>query len=167
MARHHDERSGRRQWLSQSRPLLRLAHAAELVLIQVRDSNGHISSASIRRALTWILKHGPALGVRIVSLSVSGDPVTPLAGNVVDVTVSELVEVAISVVAAAGNDGQRSLLPPATAPLAITVGGIDDKNTFSDEEISLGHSNYGSPGNDVPKPDLVGPKYLGGGARSS
>jgi serine protease AprX len=34
-----------------------LAHAAELVLIQVRDSVGQISSASIRRALTWILKH--------------------------------------------------------------------------------------------------------------
>ena len=134
-----------------------LAHAAELVLIQVRDPGGHISSSSIHRALTWILQHGPALGVRIVSLSVSGDPVSPLAGNVVDEAVSSLVEAGISVVAAAGNDGQRSLLPPATAPLAITVGGIDDKNTFTDEEIALWHSNYGSASNDVPKPDLVAP----------
>ena len=134
-----------------------LASAAELVLIQVRDSAGHISSASIHRALTWILQHGPALGVRIVSLSVSGDPVSPLAGNVVDETVSVLVEAGINVVAAAGNDGQRSLLPPATAPLAITVGGIDDKNTFTDEDIALWHSNYGAASNDVPKPDLVAP----------
>jgi serine protease AprX len=71
--------------------------------------------------------------------------------------VSELVEAGISVVAAAGNDGQRSLLPPATAPLAITVGGIDDNNSFTDEEIALWHSNYGSASNDVPKPDLVAP----------
>jgi serine protease AprX len=75
----------------------------------------------------------------------------------VDEAVSALVEAGISVVAAAGNDGQRSLLPPATAPLALTVGGIDDKNTFSDEEIALWHSNYGTASNDVPKPDLVAP----------
>jgi len=134
-----------------------LAYAAELVLIQVHDAGGHISSASICRALTWILKHGSELGVRIVSLSVSGDPVSTLAGNAVDEAVSALVEAGISVVAAAGNDGQRSLLPPATAPLALTVGGIDDQNTFSHEEVALWHSNYGSASNDVPKPDLVAP----------
>ena len=134
-----------------------LAHAAELVLIQVRDPAGHISSSSMHRALTWILQHGPALGVRIVSLSVSGDPVRSLTGNIVDEAVSFLVEAGISVVAAAGNDGRRSLVPPATAPLAITVGGIDDKNKFSDEEIALWHSNYGSASNDVTKPDLVAP----------
>jgi len=134
-----------------------LAHEAEVVLIQVRDSSGHISSASIHRALEWILKHSPELRIRIVSLSVSGDPVSPLAENAVDEAVSALVETGISVVAAAGNDGQRSLLPPATAPLALTVGGIDDKNTFSDEEIALWHSNYGTASNDVPKPDLVAP----------
>ena len=134
-----------------------LAHAAELVLIQVRDSVGQISSASIHRALTWILKHGSEVGVQIVSLSVSGDPVSPLTGNAVDEAVSALVEAGISVVAAAGNDGQRSLLPPATAPLALTVGGIDDQNTFSHDEIALWHSNYGTASNDVPKPDLVAP----------
>ena len=134
-----------------------LAHAAELVLIQVRDSGGHISSASIRRALEWILKHGPELGIRIVSLSVSGDPVSPLAGNVVDEAVAALVDAGISVVAAAGNDGQRTLLPPATAPQALTVGGIDDKNILSHDEIALWHSNYGNAGNEVPKPDLVAP----------
>src|SRR5713101_5706958 len=134
-----------------------LANAAELMLIQVRDSGGHISSANIHRALAWILKHGPELGVRIVSLSVSGDPVSPLAGNAVDEAVAALVDAGITVVAAAGNDGQRNLLPPATAPLALTVGGIDDKNTFSHDEIALWHSNYGTASNEVPKPDLVAP----------
>jgi serine protease AprX len=134
-----------------------LAHAAELVLIQVRDAGGHISSASIHRALEWILKHGPEIGIRVVSLSVSGDPVSPLAGNVVDEAVAALVDAGITVVAAAGNDGQRALLPPATAPLALTVGGIDDKNIFSHDEIALWHSNYGSASNEVSKPDLVAP----------
>jgi len=48
-------------------------------------------------------------------------------------------------------------LPPATAPLALTVGGIDDKNTLSHDEIALWHSNYGTASNEVSKPDLVAP----------
>ena len=134
-----------------------LAHSADLVLIQARDSYGHISSASIQRALTWILKHSHEFNIRVVSLSVSGDPVSPLAGNPVDAAVAELVESGISVVAAAGNDGQRRLLPPATAPQALTVGGIDDKNVFSHEEIALWHSSYGFASNEGSKPDLVAP----------
>lgn len=134
-----------------------LAHSAELVLIQVRDSNGQISSTSIERALTWVKQNGPDLGIRIVSLSVSGDAVQSLVGNSVDEAVMALIDVGISVVAAAGNDGRRSLLPPATAPLALTVGGIDDMNTFSHEEVALWHSNYGAASNEAPKPDLVAP----------
>jgi len=134
-----------------------LAHSADLVLIQVRDSEGHISSASIQRALSWILAHAAEFGIRVASLSVSGDPVWPLAGNAVDEAVMALIEAGISVVAAAGNDGQRRLLPPATAPLAVTVGGIDDKNVFTHDELSLWHSNYGNANNEVPKPELVAP----------
>ena len=134
-----------------------LAHSADLVLVQVRDSAGHISSPNIKRALTWLRQQGPELGVRIVSLSVSGDPVSPLAGNAVDKAVEALVEAGINVVAAAGNDGQRRLLPPATAPFALTIGGLDDKNVFSHDEISVWHSNYGTASNEVPKPELVAP----------
>jgi serine protease AprX len=134
-----------------------LAHSADLVLIQARDSEGHISSTSIQRALAWILAHAAEFGIRVVSLSVSGDQVWPLAGNAVDEAVMELIGAGISVVAAAGNDGQRRLLPPATAPLAVTVGGIDDKNLFTHDELSLWHSNYGSASNEVPKPELVAP----------
>jgi serine protease AprX len=134
-----------------------LAHRADLVLLQVRDSEGHISSASIARALRWLREHGKDLGVRVVNLSVSGDPVSPLAGNPVDTAVEALVEQGMSVVAAAGNDGHRVLLPPATAPFALTIGGLDDTNLFDAEQLSIWHSNYGVGGNGVPKPELVAP----------
>lgn len=134
-----------------------LACSADLVLMQVRDFSGNISNANIERALNWLKVHGPALGVRIVSLSVSGDPVSPLAGNPVDQAVAALAATGVSVVAAAGNDGERRLLPPATAPLALTVGGLDDHNLFSHEELSIWHSNYGVGSNEVPKPELVAP----------
>jgi serine protease AprX len=134
-----------------------LAHDAEVVLVQVRDRSGAISSDSIARALGWIRENAKEFGIRIVSLSVSGDPVWPLSGNLVDEAVASLVEDGINVIAAAGNDGERKLLPPATAPFACTVGGIDDKNTFSDEDVMLWHSNYGNASNGVPKPEVVAP----------
>ncbi len=134
-----------------------LACSAELVLIQVRDSSGHISNASIQRGLNWLAQNGPEFGVRVVSLSVCGDPVSPLRGNGVDEAVADLVKLGICVVAAAGNDGERRLLPPATAPHALTVGGLDDKNVFDHAEVSLWHSNYGTASNEAPKPELVAP----------
>jgi subtilisin family serine protease len=60
------------------------AHDAEVVLVQVRDRSGAISSDSIARALGWIQENAKEFGIRVVSLSVSGDPVWPLSGNVVD-----------------------------------------------------------------------------------
>lgn len=61
------------------------------------------------------------------------------------------------VTVAAGNDGQRRLMPPATAPEALTIGGLDDHNTFDHEAISLWHSNYGLGGDAAFKPELVAP----------
>ena len=134
-----------------------MAGEAQLVLIQVRQPDGRISNDSIRRGLAWLRTNGPELGVRVVSLSVAGDPVEPLVDNPVDAAVAELVAAGMVVLAAAGNDGQRSLVPPATAPAAITVGGIDDQNTLLAEDVALWHSNYGLSGEGALKPELVAP----------
>jgi serine protease AprX len=134
-----------------------LASEANLVLIQGRDENGRITNATIIRALEWLLREGPELGVRVVSLSVSGDPVETLRGNPVDQAAEALIEAGITVVAAAGNAGERRLLPPATAPRVLTIGGIDDRNSFRHEEMALWHSNYGEASNEAPKPELVAP----------
>ena len=134
-----------------------LASEVDVVLIQVRDPDGHITNESIARAFRWLLRRGRELGVRVVSASVGGDPVATLRGNPVDEAAEALVESGISVVVAAGNDGQRRLLPPATAPMVLTIGGIDDRNTFSHDEIALWHSNYGEATNEMPKPELVAP----------
>jgi serine protease AprX len=134
-----------------------LAPEAELVLVQVRDAAGRIGNAAIARALDWLRWEAVALGVRVVNLSLGGDPVTPLAGNVVDQAVAALVAKDVSVVVAAGNDGRRSLVPPGTAPQAVTVGGIDDKNTLDHEQRELWRSNYGETAGGVGKPELVAP----------
>jgi len=134
-----------------------LASEANLVIIQGRDDSGHITNDTITRAMKWLLSEGPDLGVRVVSLSVSGDPVETLRGNPVDEAAETLIDAGITVVAAAGNAGERRLLPPATAPRVLTIGGIDDHNSFRHDEIALWHSNYGEATNEAPKPELVAP----------
>lgn len=135
-----------------------IASAADVVLVQAASAaTGHIGNAEIERALRWILENAERFAIRVVSLSVAGDPVEPLAGNGVDAAVAALVDRGVTVIAAAGNSGERRLVPPATSPAAITVGGLDDKNTLSREEIRLWHGNYGEGQGGCPKPEVVAP----------
>lgn len=133
-----------------------LAPNADLVLLKVAGDDGRIGNAAIVRALDWLRWHGAALGLRVVSLSLGGDS-TPLAHNAVDRAVASLVAAGICVVVAAGNDGRRMLTPPATAPEALTVGGLDDSGTFEHADRELWHSNYGADRDGCPKPELVAP----------
>jgi serine protease AprX len=88
---------------------------------------------------------------------VAGEPVQPVAGNSVDKAVASLVEAGLVVVAAAGNDGRRRLVPPATAPKALTIGGLDDQNSFDHRRLKVWQSSYGFSSSDLPKPELVAP----------
>ena len=93
----------------------------------------------------------------MVNISLGGDPVEQLAGNPVDGAVAALVRQGISVVVAAGNNGERRLFPQATAPEALTIGGVDDKNLFDHAQMELWHSNYGEGVDNTAKPELVAP----------
>ena len=104
-----------------------LASEAELVLVQVRDDEGRITDESLTRALKWLVRKASRLNVSVVSLSVAsdGDPL-----GEIHAAIGQLVTNGVTVVAAAGNDGIRRLVPPASCAAAITVGGLDDQNTF-------------------------------------
>lgn len=134
-----------------------LAPGVHLVLLAARDGRGRITNQTIARALEWVLAHREEFGLRVVNLSCSGDLVDPLAGNPVDELVARLTAAGVSVVAAAGNSGVRSLIPPATAPDALTVGGIDDQSLFDHAALRLWHGNYGETALGAWKPELVAP----------
>ena len=134
-----------------------MAPQARVVLVQAREPGGRISHASITRALEWLGSVRERLGLRIVSLSVAGDEGPPRPDDPVDAAVASLVEDGVVVIAAAGNDGERRLIAPATAPRAITVGGLDDHNTFDHEAVTLWHGNYGDTVSGAAKPELVAP----------
>lgn len=134
-----------------------LASGAEVVLIKVSDLEGRITEENIGRGLGWLLTHARRYGVQIVNISLGGDKPKDYANNPVDHMVEALVGQGILVVCAAGNAGERWLVPPASAPSAITVGGLDDKNDLARETYDLWHSNYGQTHGGVWKPELVAP----------
>lgn len=134
-----------------------LAPDAELVLIQVTDSRGWITNEGILRGLRWLQANAAKLGIRVVNISLGGDPVEDLRHNPVDAAIAALVAQGITVVVAAGNNGERQLYPPATAPAAITIGGLDDKNLFDHSQVEMWHSNYGEGVDAIAKPELVAP----------
>ncbi|HUQ91806.1 MAG TPA: S8 family serine peptidase [Bryobacteraceae bacterium] len=126
-----------------------LASEADVVLVQTSEAGGRILEASIERALRWLRENAERLRLRIVNLSVVGDhPAKP--GNPIDAAASALVRRGVLVVAAAGNDGIRKLLPPSTCPHVITVGGLDQNQM-------LWHSNYGESTSGALKPEFVAP----------
>lgn len=134
-----------------------LASDAQVVLVRARDAAGGITNETITRALKWLLEHRTELQLSVISMSVAGDPVDELYGNPVDTAVAALVDAGVVVVVAAGNDGVRRLIPPATASAAITVGGMDDRNEFQPEDLDLWHSNYGMSDDRSYKPEVVAP----------
>ena len=92
-----------------------LASAADLVLIQTMDGNGHITNDSILRALQWLRENHAAYNIKVVNMSLGADPVESWKDHPIDAAVEALVRAGVTVVVAAGNNGERRLVPPATA----------------------------------------------------
>jgi serine protease AprX len=134
-----------------------LAPECDLVFVQTFDGNRRITNASIARGLNWLHKHRQRLRLRVVNVSVYGDPVQKLKGNYVDAAVRRLVGDGVVVVTAGGNSGKHGLVPPATAAEAITVGGVDFNNSPEPAAWRLWHGNWGRSSASTPKPDLLAP----------
>lgn len=128
-----------------------IASDSDLVLIQVRDREGRITNKSLHYALRWIQQNALRLGIRVANLSVAGDPGMCTE---IDDAIRDLANRGVTVVAAAGNDGVRRLISPASSPDSITVGGVDDHNVFDLDEAEVWHSNYDGV---LRKPELTAP----------
>jgi serine protease AprX len=134
-----------------------IASDAHLVLIKVSNRRWQIKEADILRGLRWLIANHERFKIRIVNISVGGDFESDDAQHPLHRAVRQLTRVGIVVVTAAGNRGARSIVPPASAPDAITVGGIDDHNTLDRAQWTLYHHSFGAAYDGTPKPDLLAP----------
>ena len=134
-----------------------IASEADLVLLKVQDDYGRISSDSLQKALQWVKDHHLDYGIRIVNMSVTDDEAVSYKSSRVDQLAEELIAEGIIVVAAAGNDEQGLLKPPANGLNVISVGGLDDGNSLDGKETRLYHSTYGMTTDGLMKPELIAP----------
>jgi len=132
-----------------------IASDAELVLLKVQDSDGRITTASIVKALQWVLSNATKYDIRVVNMSLGGDEAVSYKESEIDLLTEQLEHMGIVVVAAAGNDENGSIKPPANALHVITVGGIDDENKIRIPAPGLYHSTYGNTVDGLQKPELT------------
>lgn len=135
-----------------------VAPDASVVLVKTGNPhNNRIREEDIYRALRWLLDHAWRFAVRVVNISLGGD--VPSNGKLtpLDQLVEDAVAAGLVVVCAAGNSGTRRITPPASAPSAITVGGVNDHNSLDRSRHTLYHSSYGRGGRGATKPEIIAP----------
>ena len=136
-----------------------LASEAALVLVRVaRD--GRITDEAIERGLEWVLANQERHDIRIVSMSLGGDLDRTFAESRVNRLAEEAVARGMVLVAAAGNSGcgpAPRVLPPATAPSVIAVGGYDDANDPERRHLAAYCSSFGVTADGLVKPELIAP----------
>ena len=136
-----------------------LASEARLVLVKVGSAR-RIRHDDIRRGLEWVVRHRRQFGIRVVNVSCGGD----YEASYLDDGLSQAAEAAtragLVVVAAAGNHGNKPghpVIPPASAPSVLTVGGLDDKNRLVFSGYDMYHSSYGPTVDGLQKPEVIAP----------
>jgi serine protease AprX len=136
-----------------------IAPEAKVVLVKV-GRTGHIPDEQIGRGLQWVLDNRKKYDIRIVNISAGGD----FEQSYLDSSLCEMVERAVGegliVVCAVGNAGMspgHPVLPPASSPSAISVGGLDDQNSTDRARRGMYRSSYGPTIDGLQKPEIIAP----------
>jgi serine protease AprX len=136
-----------------------LASEARLVLVKVGTAR-RIKHDDIRRGLEWVLENRKRYGIRIVNVSCGGDYEASYLDDPLSRAADECTRAGLLVVCAAGNLGRHPrhpVIPPASAPSVLTVGGLDDKNALSFTGYDMYHSSYGPTVDGLQKPEVIAP----------
>lgn len=136
-----------------------IASEAKLVLVKVGSAQ-RIRHGDIQRGIEWVIDNREKFGIRVVNISCGGDYEESYLTDPLSQAAERAVQAGIVVVCAAGNVGNAShhpVLPPASTPAVITVGGFNDKNTLELEDNDLYHSSYGPTIDGLQKPEILAP----------
>jgi serine protease AprX len=136
-----------------------LASEARLVLVKVGSAR-RIRHEDIRRGIEWVTRNRRRYGIRIVNVSCGGDYEASYLEDGLSQAAEAATRAGLLVVAAAGNLGDKPghpVLPPASAPSVLTVGGLDDKNRLPFSGYDIYHSSYGPTVDGLQKPEVIAP----------
>ncbi|HSE15425.1 MAG TPA: S8 family serine peptidase [Pyrinomonadaceae bacterium] len=136
-----------------------IAPEANLVLVKI-GKTGRIPESNIETGLRWVFDNKDKYDIRIVNISAGGDFEKTYLQNSLCRLVEEVVKAGMTVVCAVGNAGLlpgHPVLPPASAPSCIAVGGLDDQNSLDRARRGMYRSSYGPTIDGLQKPEVIAP----------
>jgi serine protease AprX len=136
-----------------------IAPEAKVVLVKI-GKTGRIPESNIEMGLRWVLANKDKFAIRIVNISAGGDFEQPYLDNRLCQLVEDAVKAGLTVVCAVGNAGLapgHPVLPPASSPAAIAVGGLDDQNSLNRARRGMYRSSYGPTIDGLQKPEVIAP----------
>ena len=136
-----------------------IAPEAKVVLVKI-GKTGRIPEANIETGLRWVLTNQDKYKIRVVNISAGGDFERPYLQNPLCQLVEQTVKAGLTVVCAVGNAGLapgHPVLPPASAPSSIAVGGLDDQNSLDRARRGMYRSSYGPTVDGLQKPEVIAP----------
>ncbi|HEV8159572.1 MAG TPA: S8 family serine peptidase [Pyrinomonadaceae bacterium] len=136
-----------------------IAPDANVVLVKLART-GRITEQNIQDGLEWILAHREKFNIKIVNISAGGDFEQSYLHDSLSQTVEDCVANGLTIVCAVGNAGHlptHPVFPPASSPSAISVGGLDDKNSINRVHRGMYRSSYGPTFDGLQKPEIIAP----------
>lgn len=136
-----------------------IASESNVVLVKVGRA-ARICHEDIAAGLRWVIEHSKKYNIRVINISCGGDYEESYLTDEVCQAAEAATRAGIVVVAAAGNAGHEEtpkILPPASAPSVITVGGLDDKNSLDSSHFDMYRSSYGPTIDGLQKPEVIAP----------
>jgi serine protease AprX len=136
-----------------------LAHESEVVLIKV-GSLSRIRHDDIALGIEWVLANMVRHNIRVLNISCGGDYEATYLTDHLSRMAEAAVRQGIVVVCAAGNAGHEPhhpVVPPASVPAVITVGGLNDEGNPRLGKFSTYHSSYGPTIDGLQKPEIIAP----------
>lgn len=133
-----------------------LAPELGLVLLKV-GTLSRVHHDDIARGIEWVLVNRGRYDIRILNISCGGDYEASYLDDVMSRFAEAAVRAGIVVIAAVGNNGHRPgyVVPPASVPAVISVGGLDDAGNPRLGRVTGYRSSYGPTIDGLQKPEVI------------
>lgn len=133
-----------------------LAPELGLVLVKV-GTLSRVHHDDITRGLEWVLINRGRYDIRILNVSCGGDYEISYLEDTLSRFAEACIRAGIVLIAAVGNNGHRPgyVVPPASVPAVISVGGLDDSGNPHLGRIIPYRSSYGPTIDGLQKPEVI------------
>lgn len=137
-----------------------VAPGAKLVSIKIAGRDGSADVSKVLAAIQWAVSFKDVYGIRVLNLSLGTDSTADYRHDPLNFAVERAWTSGLAVVVSAGNRGPqaRTISKPADDPLVITVGAVDDRETWSVSDDTLPNfASRGPTADGRAKPDIAAP----------